>query len=187
MSITGFALIILGIICILQPGTTLMSIVWIIGLLVLISGISTLFNWAVVRNFFGRSGSIFLSGVIQVTIGLICMNHKMSVATVIPIIFAFWLLMEGINLAVRSLDYRNVGFRFWWLLMALGISASLLGAASFAYPVSVGGHAIGYLIGSGIILLGGVYLVALFGIDRFTRKISKNPWADFSSNDIDEQ
>ena len=178
LAVTGAALIALGIFCICRPGATIVSIATIIGVLVLVSGIATLFYWAGVRAFFPQSGATFLSGVLQVVLGILFLNNKFIVAEALPIIFAFWMLMEGINLAVRALDYKKVGFGLWWLQLAFGIAAAVLGFASLRAPLSTGGSTLSVLIGIGLILMGMTYLVGLAGVSRFQRRLSSNPWID---------
>ena len=95
-----------------------------------------------------------------------------------PVFFAIWLLVEGINLAIRSSDYRKVGFKQWWLLCAFGIIAAILGLVSIVRPWAVGGVTMSTFLGVGIIILGCFYIFALAGINRFSRKVSSNPWID---------
>ena len=66
MGITGAAFAALGIICILKPMSTLVSLAWILGLLTLISGIATLLNWFNLKGYFPQSGSILLSSILQI-------------------------------------------------------------------------------------------------------------------------
>lgn len=178
LGITGAAFIALGIFCICRPGATVLSIATLAGILTLVSGIATLFYWAGVRAFFPQSGATFLSGVLQVLLGILLLSNKFLVAEALPIIFAFWMLMEGINLAVRALDYRRVGFPVWWLQLCFGIGAALLGLASLREPLSVGGGTLSATIGIGLILIGVTYLVGLAGVSRFQRRLAADPWID---------
>jgi uncharacterized membrane protein HdeD (DUF308 family) len=122
--------------------------------------------------------SLWLFSVLQVLLGILLLNNKFLVAEALPIIFAFWMLMEGINLAVRALDYRRVGFPVWWLQLCFGIGAALLGLASLREPLSVGGSTLSATIGIGLILIGVTYLVGLAGVSRFQRRLAADPWID---------
>jgi len=177
MGITGAALIALGIICICRPIATVITLAWMIGILTLVSGISTLFNWISVRKYFTQSGSIFLSAILQILFGIIFLKHDLIMATVLPIMFSFLLIFEGINLAVRSLDYKKVGFGGWWINLILGICASVLGLLALSSPIA-GGHLLSIFLGMGFIEIGIVYIVAIFAIKRFGKVINKNPWID---------
>ena len=177
MGITGAALVALGIICICNPMSTVISLAWILGILTLVSGAATLLNWISLRSYFPQSGNILLSAVLQIIIGILFLRHDLALAAIIPIIFAFFLIIEGANLAIRSFDYRKIGFRFWWLNLILGLSGAILGFLSFSVP-GVGGKALSLCVGCGLVVVGLVYLIALFAINRFERELNTNPWVD---------
>lgn len=183
MGITGVALIGLGIVCLCYPGATVLSISWLIGLLTLISGVSTIFLWAGARSSRSQGGAILLSGILEVIFGLIFINHNLVLASVLPIVFAIWLLVEGISISIRSADYKAVGFRFWWVLCILGIGAAVLGFLCLREPLMVGGTTISIIAGISIILLGTIDLLALFGIKKF----EKARWGWINDTGIDEQ
>ena len=172
MGITGAALVALGIICIAKPIATVISLAWILGILTLASGISTLLNWINLRRDFPQSGSIFLSSMLQILLGIIFLRHDLALATILPLSFAFFLIIEGINLAIRSFDYRNVGFRMWWVNLLMGIAATVLGFLSIRTP-GVAGASLSSFVGIGFIIVGVVYFVALFAVHRFERKLNQ--------------
>jgi len=177
MGITGVALIFLGFTCIMQPIATLATFAWILGLIVLISGISTLLNWFSMKRYFLQSGSILFSAIIQIIIGIIFLNHGEGLMTLMSYIFSFYLLIEGINLAFRSFDYKKVGYKGWMVNFILGIVTAILGLLSLKTPIA-GGAAIGALIGIGFISAGVVYISALVAVNRFGKVLNKNPWVD---------
>lgn len=177
MAITGAALIALGIICMNQPLATLISLAWIIGLGTLISGISTFCNWVNIRKYFPQSGSILVSSLLQILIGILFLKHDLALASILPLFFAFYLIFEGINLAIRSFDYKKVGFGVWWMNLILGIASTVLGFLSLSSPIA-GGTTLSIFLGIGFISVGAVYLVALFAVNRFVKTIKSNPWID---------
>jgi len=176
MGITGAAFIALGIICMKEPMATIVSLAWLIGIITLVSGISTFFNWLNVRKYFKQSGSIFLSALLQILCGIIFLRHDLALATILPFIFAFYLIFDGVNLAARSFDYKKVGFKFWWVNLVMGILATILGFLSLGSPIT-GGITLTIFLGCGFITVGIFYFVAIFAINRFTKNIY-NPWID---------
>jgi len=176
MGITGAAFIALGIICSCYPIESLISLAWVIGLITLVSGISTLINWFKIRKYFYHSSSVFLSGVLQILFGIIFLRNDLPLAIILPIVFAFFLIFEGINVAVRSADYKQVGFKQWWVNLVLGILATLLGFASLGVP-GVAVATFNVFLSIGLIMVGFVYIIALVYINRFDSFI-KRPWID---------
>lgn len=169
LGLTGTALIALGIICICNPGATLLSASTLIGLLTLLSGFTTLAAWSKVK-FFLPTGNLLLSAILQIVVGLIFLGNKLFVAAALPVVFACWLLFEGIILAIRSFDFKAVHFGGWWVLFLLGVCAACLGFFSLRSPFEVGAPALSYIIGIGIILLGVIDLIALFGIKKLEKR-----------------
>ena len=177
MGITGAALVALGIICISNPLSTVISLAWILGIITLVSGFATLLNWFNVRKYFPQSGSVLLSSILQIMVGILFLRHDLAFATVIPIVFALFLIIEGANLAIRSFDYRKVVFKLWWVNLSLGLLATVLGFLSFCIP-GVGGATVSLFVGLGFVIVGLVYIVALFAINRFEKCKNSNPWID---------
>ncbi|MCQ2182095.1 MAG: DUF308 domain-containing protein [Bacteroidales bacterium] len=177
LAITGIALIALGIICISSPITTVLSLAWLIGVLVLVSGISTFLNWISLRRFFPQSGSIFLSALMQIILGSMFLRNDLALATLLPLMFSFFLMFEGINLSVRSFDYKKAGFSAWWVNLVLGICSAILGFLSLSTP-GMGGVTLSAFVGAGCITAGVFYFVAIFAVNRFEKKLRINPWID---------
>ena len=165
MGITGILLIALGIICICNPGATILSTSIIIGILTLASGISTLFTWFKLNGII-PAGNIFLSGVLQIILGIILLKHNLIAAATLPIVFSCWIMVEGIILAIRSFDFKQVRFKSWWILLILGLTAAVLGFYGLVYPFEVAGEILSYFIGAGIIALGAVDIVALIELNK---------------------
>lgn len=177
LGLSGAILVALGIYCICSPGATILSAAIIIGILTLASGISTIFYWGKVRKFF-PAGNVLLTGVLEIILGIIFLNNSIVVAFCLPVIFSCWLLIEGIILAIRSFDFKQVGFSYWWIIFILGLAATVLGFFALRDVEDVASPALSGFIGFGIIILGCIELIALFGINKFEKGVK---------NLIDEQ
>lgn len=169
MGITGALLVILGVVCILNPGETLLSTSIIIGILTLASGISTFILWAKIKYFL-PTGNLLLSAILQIIVGLFFLNHSLLTAAALPIVFACWLFTEGIILSIRSYDFKEAGFSYWYFLLIFGIIATIIGLCCIIYPFDVATTVMAYAIGIGIISLGIVDIVAVFGISKLEKR-----------------
>lgn len=114
LAIAGILLIALGIVCIANPAATLFSAAWMIGCFTLFSGISQLIFTFKTQAFLPNSGTRMLSAILQIILGFIFLGHNLFVTVSLPIIFASWVLVEGVILAVQSFDFKSVGFSGWW-------------------------------------------------------------------------
>ena len=170
--ISGILLVALGILCIAKPAATLFATAWLIGCFTLFSGISRLVFTFRTERFMPNSGTRMLSALLQILIGVLFLCNNIFVAISIPIVFAMWVLVEGITIFVLSFDFKKVGFSSWWTLLILGILVAALGVLGLYY-VEATGNIVAILIGVGIIGMGVAYLVAFSGIYKFDKEIAK--------------
>ena len=172
LAIAGILLIAVGIICLKNPVATLLSVAWLIGIITLLTGIFKLVFTFRTQAFLPNSGTRLLSAILLIVLGFILLGHKFFVTSSLPIIFALWVVIEGITIAVQSFDYKRAGFPGWWALLLMGIAAAVLGCCGLRNPVSAA-KTLSVLISVGIILLGVSYLLALAGIKKFERFVKE--------------
>lgn len=170
LGIAGCLLVILGIICIARPAGTLFATAWLIGCFTLFSGLFKLIFTFRTERFLPNSGSRMLSAILQILLGIFFLAFSGALAASLPIIFAIWVMVEGIIIAVQSFDYKRVGFPYWWVMLLLGIGAVILSIFFARNPVD-SAVTLSTLIGIGIIALGVSYLVALVGIKKFEKQV----------------
>ena len=153
MCIAGVALVALGVMCILCPGTTLLSLAWVFGLMFFLGGCTEMAAWSATRGLIPMSGLMFFSALLQIILGAVMVFHPAPLMVALPFIFAFWLLFEGINLAISSFDFKRVGFRRWWIVCCFGVLAACFGVYCLVNP-NVSAETITWVVGLGIILDG---------------------------------
>lgn len=178
----GVLFIIVGIACICSPTETLFTLAWLIGIFTLLSGIAKLIFTFRTEGFLPNSGSRALSAVLQIILGCIILGNEIFVAISIPIIFALWLLIESVVIAVQSFDYKKAGFPHWWCILLLSIVGAILGVQGLKNP-DVTAATLSLFIGIGIMAIGGAYIMALRGIHKFEKKVDEVR----KTFDIDEQ
>ena len=170
LAIAGILLVVLGVLCICRPAATLFSAAWLIGCLTLFAGISKLVFTFRTQAFLPNSGSRMLSAILQIILGLIFLCNNLFLAVSLPVIFAMWVLIESVIIAVNSFDYKRVGFPGWWAILLLGICGAVLGVMGLRNP-DVSAATLSTLIGRGVIAMGAAYLFALIGIKKFENLI----------------
>ncbi|MBO4621350.1 MAG: DUF308 domain-containing protein [Paludibacteraceae bacterium] len=153
MCLAGIALVAIGVLCIMYPVSTLLSLAWVFGILLIVGGCTQMGAWSAIHRYIQRSGLMFLSALLQIFLGVVMLFHPEPVMVAIPYIFAFWLIFEGITLSIGSFDFKQVGFRYWWIALCIGIIAACFGMYCIVYP-GVGVETIALLVGIGIILDG---------------------------------
>ena len=170
IAVSGILFILVGILCIARPGAALYSMAWLLGLITLVSGILELIAVLNAQRFIPNSGTRVLSAIFQIIIGCILLSHKLFVTVSLPIIFAIWVMVEGVIIAVKAFDYKQVDFKYWWCVLLLGVAGAVLGFLGLRNP-DVAGKTLSILVGIGVIVEGISYLVTLGGINRFEKEV----------------
>ena len=170
MCLAGIALVALGVICIMYPGSTLLSLAWLVGCLFFFGGCTQFAAWAKMRRFLQHSGLVFLSALLQIILGCLVLVVPEPLMMMIPYMFAFWLFFEGIELAMASVDFKRVGFPRWWILLCLGILAAVFGVYCLLYP-NVSVNTIAWIVGIGIILSGVANWVKVAFVNKVEKRL----------------
>ena len=170
--ISGLLLIILGVVCIAKPDITLVSAAWVLGCLTLISGISKLVFTLKTQHFLPNSGTRMLSALLDIFFGCFFLFNILGTAISLPVVFAIWVMIEGVVIAVQSFDYKKVGFPMWWVLLLLGVGAAVLGYFGLK-NLEVTAGVLSAIIGIGIIANGLAYILAVVGVNRFEKRVDR--------------
>ncbi len=172
LAIAGILLVVLGILCICKPATTLFATAWVIGCFTLISGIVKLVFTFKTQAFIPNSASRAISAILLIIVGLIFLCNNFFVASSLPVIFILWILIESIIITIESFDYKKIGFPYWWIILIFGITGIILGIIGLRDP-SISAVALTTLIGIAIISMGAGYLVGLSAINRFEEVVKE--------------
>ena len=164
--IAGILLIALGVYCICKPAATLFSAAWMIGILVLATGISKLIFTFRTQAFLPNSATRVLSAILEILIGIFFLANSLFLAVSLPIVFALWVLIDSVIIAVNSFDYKRVGFPGWWGILILGICGAVLAVLGLKNP-DVTATTMAVMIGIGIITMGVANICAVVGINKF--------------------
>jgi uncharacterized membrane protein HdeD (DUF308 family) len=173
MCLAGIALVVLGVLCIMYPGSTLLSLAWAFGIMLVVTGCSTFGVWATFRAINPFSGLTFLTALLQLILGIVLIINPAPLAIALPFIFAFWVLYEGIGLFVDSFNYKRLGFRRWWVLCLLSLFVICAGCYGLFYNPAASANIVAWLVGVGIIADGIGYWIRIAAANRVEKKLTK--------------
>lgn len=173
MCLAGVALVALGVLCIVYPGNTLLSLAWALGLMLVVSGCSTFGAWATLRAINPFGGLTFLAGLLQLILGIVLFINPAPLAIALPFLFAFWVLYEGINLLLDSFNYKRLGFSKWWILCLLSVLVICAGCYGLFCDPSASAVTIAWLVGLGIIFDGIGNWVKVAAVNKVEKRLHK--------------
>jgi uncharacterized membrane protein HdeD (DUF308 family) len=150
MTTFGVMAIILGMLAMLAPGLTGISIAMLLGGLVVVSGIVRMM-WAFQSGSLGRGLWMLVIGVLTLLCGIALLAHPLFASGVLTILLAVYFVADGISEIAAG--FGHMGDGGGWLLFG-GIVSILLGAMIWAqYPLS-GAWAMGTLLGIKLFFVG---------------------------------
>lgn len=124
------------------------------------------------QAFLPNRGTRALSAILDIFFGCFFLFNILGTAVSLPVVFAIWVMIEGVVIAVQSFDYKKVGFPMWWVLLLLGAGAAVLGYFGLK-NLEVTAGVLSAIIGIAIIANGLAYILAVIGVNRFEKKVDR--------------
>ena len=157
LSIFGVILIILGILSMLAPGLTGLSVAVFVGFMVLFGGAVRIF-WAFRAGSLGRGILTFVIGALTLIAGLMLVTDPLLASGFLTVMLAIYLIADGIA-EIAAGNQRRPEPGSGWLIFG-GIISIVLGIMIWRqYPLS-GAFAIGILLGIKLFMVGMIMVTA---------------------------
>ena len=151
MKTFGVIAIILGMLAMLTPGLTGISVIFLLGVFVLVGGIVRII-WAFEAGSFGKGVLMFAIGGLTLLCGIILISHPLFASGVLTIMLALYFILDGVSEIAAGVRLRP-GSGWGWMLFG-GIVSILLGMIIWRqFPLS-GVWAIGILLGIKLFFVG---------------------------------
>ena len=167
MTFFGVIAIILGILAMMMPGLTGVSVVYLLGVIVLVAGIVRLI-WAFQAGSLGRGLLMFAVGLLTLLAGLVLLAHPLFASGVLTIMLAVYFILDGIGEIAAGIRVRPAD-GWGWLLFG-GIVSLLLGLMIWRqFPLS-GLWAVGILLGIKLFFIGLIMVTAGSAVRSIARK-----------------
>ena len=171
--IAGVALVALGIVCLMNPGDTIFSLAWAIGLLMLVAGVSNCVNWFIIGRHLPQRSMIMFSAIVETLLGFVLLINPAGMAVALPFLFAAFVMFEGLSLTLESFDFKKVGFKYWYCLLILGLVGVVLGVYGLFYNPTASAKVLSTIVSLGIIFDGLGYIMKVIGVTYFERRLKK--------------
>lgn len=151
MTILGVIAIIAGILCMLMPALTGVSVIMFIGVLVLVSGVVRML-WAFKAGSVGKGILMFALGFLTLAVGIILLANPLFASGLLTILLVIYFIVDGISEVAAGMRLRPQSGSGW--LIFAGVISIVLGILLWRqFPLS-GLWAIGILIGIKLFFVG---------------------------------
>jgi len=152
MTTLGIIAIVLGLLCMMAPVITGLSIALLLGILVLTAGVVRVI-WAFQSGSVGQGILKFVVGGLTLLCGLLLVVNPVFAAGVLTIVLSLYFIIDGVSEIAAGMATKQ-----GWLTFA-GVVSILLGVLLWAqFPLS-GAWAMGILLGLKLLLIGIIMLM----------------------------
>ncbi len=152
----GVILILTGIFCFANPGATFLSIAFLLGCAMLLSGISGTLAYIWISRKRKISNSLMIEGLMGVILGFLVLSNQLLADAAIPVFFGLWVMFTGIIRVVEGYTNRESGIMSLIWLLSMGVLGIAAGLYAFYNTV--------LFAFSAIVLVGILFIVQGFNV-----------------------
>lgn len=127
----GVILILSGVFCFANPGATFLSIAFLLGCAMLLSGMSGILAYVWISRTRETSSLLLVEGLLSVILGILVVSNQLLADAAIPVFFGMWVMFSGIMSVVEAYTHRKLEKSIWVWLLTLGLLGILVGLYAF--------------------------------------------------------
>ena len=150
MMLLSIAYIVIGMMLLIMPQTSLLWICYAFGAVVLITGIACLIQYARIRGTGFTAPFMLVGGVITAGLGIFTLAKPQVVASFLPVVFGIFIVVDGLSRIGSAIDLAKRKGQKWWVLLLLSIVSVVLGILLVLHPF---GAAVSLVMVCGILLI----------------------------------
>lgn len=150
MMLLSIAYIIIGMMLLIMPQTSLLWICYAFGAVVLVTGIVCLIQYARIRGTAFTAPFMLVGGVITAGLGIFTLAKPQVVASFLPIVFGIFILVDGLSRVGTAIDLAKRKGQKWWVLLLLSVVSVALGVLLVLHPFDA---AVSVVMVCGILLI----------------------------------
>ena len=165
MLLLSVAYIVIGMLLLIMPETSLLWICNIFGVVVLVTGIVCLIQYARIRGTGFTAPFMLVGGVITAGLGIFTLAKPQVVTSFLPVVFGIFIVVDGLSRIGTAIDLAKRKGQKWWLLLLFSIVSVALGVLLVLHPFDVAVSAVMLcgilLIAEGALNLGCILYAAM--------------------------
>ena len=131
----SIAYIVIGMLLLIMPEASLLWICNAFGVVVLVTGIVCLIQYARIRGTGFTAPFMLVGGVITAGLGIFFTLAKPQVvASFLPVVFGIFIVVDGVSRVGTAIDLAKRKGQKWWMLLLLSIVSVGLGVLLLLHP-----------------------------------------------------
>ncbi len=151
--ISGAAFFLLGIILMLFPELSLLTLSYAAGIILVISGIIRLLGYFSNDLYSLAFQFDFALGIFSIIFGVVFIIHPSHLISAIETIIGIFILINGLFALQTAMDSKKFGMKFWWIILVFSLFCSIFGIVLIAMPFR-SAAVITEFLGASVILIG---------------------------------
>lgn len=136
--ISGILMLLAGLWCFANPGASFMSLAFILGVVMIIAGLTGAVNYFTEKNRNAEGGWVIAESILTFILGCIVILNQIVIEAMVLIFFGMWLLFSGCLRIVAAFQLRKLKEKSWHWTLVFGILASVVGLYAFINPLTLG-------------------------------------------------
>lgn len=144
--IAGILFAIAGLVAVLYPGITYVTLSLILGVAIFCAGLSRIIIAASSSGYMPGWGWMLTGGILELLLGILLWVYPGLTAVMLYLFVGFYLMFSGCSMIASSIDLQKFEGSQWGWVLASGIISILLSFLVVANPIE-GSLAVSYLIG----------------------------------------
>ena len=130
----SIAYIVIGMLLLIMPEASLLWICNAFGVVVLVTGIVCLIQYARIRGTGVTAPFMLVGGVITAGLGIFTPAKPQVVASFLPVVFGIFIVVDGVSRVGTAIDLAKRKGQKWWMLLLLSIVSVGLGVLLLLHP-----------------------------------------------------
>ena len=163
MLLTGILTVILGVMVLKWPDTTIVLAAAFFGAYLLVTGISQVFHAFTLHISGGGRALMFISGAASLVLAVMCFRHFGDAVWLLAIWIGIGFVFRGVAEAASAISDETAPGRGWQIF--LGVITVIAGIIVMLYPIS-SLATLTLVVGIWLIVIGVFEIIAAFGIRR---------------------
>ena len=160
VALRGLVAILFGVLALVWPGVTLITLIWLFGAFALVNGLLSLILAAKAPKGYPRVGSLILGGLLGILAGLLTFVMPGITALGLLILIALWAIVTGMMELVAAIRLRKI-ITNEWLLVLTGVLSIAFGVLLILMPAA-GALALIWWVGIWALVFGILLMVLAF-------------------------